>query len=71
MNKLPLVIYGFILSIVAFTMAVFTSIMLSITNSDVWGLLPLLLSIVVWCFIVYRFRSKKVSNNKPKDEQEQ
>jgi Mg2+/citrate symporter len=70
MNKLPLAVYGFILSVVVAMMVVFTCIVLSVTDSYVWGLLPLLLSIAVWCFIVYRLQIKKVSNNKTKDEKD-
>ncbi len=74
MNKLPPAIYGYLLfllmPVIAVTMAVLMPIILSVKNRGVWGLWPVLLVIVVVCFIVYRFCRRKVSNNKPKDEQD-
>ena len=70
MNKLPPAIYPCILwmIIVVCMVFVFSPVMCAITNGEFW---PIPLLIVVVCFIIYRFRRKKLSNNKPKEEQKQ
>ncbi|HEW78448.1 MAG TPA: hypothetical protein ENH34_00555 [Phycisphaerales bacterium] len=73
MNKLPPAIYAYILWMIIVVGMVFVvaPIVVSIKNSDVWGFWSIPLLIVAVCFIVYRFRSKKLSNNKTKDDQKQ